>query len=179
MTAPFDSAGFRHPPNAMIAFNQISEMESANTDEPVKVTSHPDGAAIPDPLTLQWSESEPAVTFPNCLELDRAIHKIASRTSAQRPIIVAVYGRRYQIGVGVGLPQSFVSIQCCDRARLKTGLITVGDAQTQGEAVFFFLNTRRTEIRRRHLIPATQARQILREFLKTGFHSTAVGWEVL
>ena len=51
--------------------------------------------------------------------------------------------------------------------------------QAKRGVVFFFLNTRHTEIPRHNLIPTSQAREIVREFFETGRRSTSVKWEEL
>jgi len=132
-----------------------------------------------DTPTLQWSTEEPAIPVPTPHELDQALHKIAARCTAERPIIVALYAHGYEVGIGLGLPQSFVNVKSWERDTPESCLITVGDERTVHGIVFFFLNARPTEIPQRNLIPATQARQIVREFLETGNRSKSVKWEQL
>ena len=112
------------------------------------------------------------------LELDQALRQAESHCTSQRPIIVSLYAHGHRLGIGLGLPNSFVSFQ---RSEPTPGpsLITVGDAPADEGAIFFFLGWRRTEIPRRHLLPMARAREILGEFFETGVRSTIVDWESL
>jgi hypothetical protein len=129
--------------------------------------------------TLQWSEAEPPVAISSCQELDRALYKVSARSTAHHPIIVALCVHGCVVGIGLGLPESFVNIRSGDRDAPESSLITVGHDQAKRGAVFFFLDQRRTEIPRHNLIPTAQARQIVREFFETGGRSTSVQWENL
>jgi len=134
---------------------------------------------IPTAPTLQWSEEEPPAVVATGHELDQALHKVAARCTAEHPIIVALYAHGFEVGIGLGLPMSFVNVKSWERAAPESCLITVGNDRAQRGAVFFFLNKQHTEIPRRNLIPAAQARQIVREFFETGSRSTSVKWEEL
>jgi len=147
--------------------------------EQARLVAHLDWATTTAVPTLQWSEAEPAVKVSTSLEMDRALHKAEARATAQHAIAVAIYGRGHQITIGLGLPQSFVSIRGCEPGGPQPCVITVGSTRAEQGAVFFFLGTHRTEIPQRNLIPAGQARQILREFLETGSRPTSVDWENL
>ena len=129
--------------------------------------------------TLQWSEEQPHSTVSTCHELDQALHKVAAGCATKRPIIVALYAHGCQVGIGLGLPESFVNIRSWEGGTPESSLITVGKDLALHGAVFFFLDKQHTEIPRRNLIPVTQARQIVREFFETGCRSTAVQWEKL
>jgi hypothetical protein len=129
--------------------------------------------------TLQWSEEEPPATVSTCHELDEALHRIAGRCTAQHPVIVALYVHGCEVGIGLGLPDSFVNVKSWGRGTPESCLITVGNARAERGAVFFFLDKQHTEIPQRNLIPTTQARQIFREFFETGCRSTSVEWEEL
>jgi hypothetical protein len=129
--------------------------------------------------TLQWSEAEPPATVWTCRELDQALHKVAAGCPPKRPLIAALYVHGYQVGIGLGLPKSFVNVKSWARGTPESSLITVGNDRAVRGAVFFFLDKQRTEIPQRNLIPTAQARQIVREFFKTGCRSTAVQWERL
>jgi len=149
------------------------------TAEQIKHVAHLDWAIQLGPSLLQWSEAEPAVPISSCLELDRVLHEIAVRTTALHAIIATLYGRGHQVGIGLGLPYSFVSIHSCDPGKPQPCVITMADVPPEHAAVFYLLNTHRTEIQRRNLIPVTQARQIIRDFLKTGCRPLSVRWEQL
>jgi hypothetical protein len=129
--------------------------------------------------TLQWSEADPPTTISTCRELDQALHKVTTRCTAKRPIIVALYVHGHEVGIGLGLQESFVNIKSWERGTLESCLITVGNGQAAHGTVFFFLNKQRTEIPARNLIPTAQARQIVREFFETGRRSTGVQWAEL
>jgi hypothetical protein len=56
-------------------------------------------------------------------------------------------------------------------------LVTVGAAEPDGVATFFFMGRHHTEIPRRHLIDAPLAHEVVREFFNTGQRSARVRWE--
>jgi hypothetical protein len=129
--------------------------------------------------TVQWSETEPPATVSTCHELDQALHQVAARCSPGHPIIVVIYVHGYQLGIGIGLHESFVHVKRPEPGAPESCLITVGGDQAKRGVAFFFLNTRHTEIPRHNLIPTSQAREIVREFFETGRRSTSVKWEEL
>jgi Immunity protein Imm1 len=136
------------------------------------------GASNTSPLpTLQCSDAEPPATIRTCLELDGALHKAELRCAVGRPIIVSLYTRGFHLEIGLGLPRSFVSIQRCE-PQLGQRVITVGDGMSDSGAVFF-LGGDHTEVSRRNLLPASDARRIFREFFNTGVASTSCYWEAL
>jgi hypothetical protein len=149
------------------------------TSEQIERVAHLNWARRLGARTLQWSEAEPAVAISSCLELDRALHKIAARNPAPHANIATLCCHDHQIGIGLGLPYSFVSIRSCDPGSPHSGLITMADAPPRQDAVFYVLDTHRTEIQRRYLVPPTQARQIVRDFFNTGCCPTTVRWEQL
>jgi len=148
-------------------------------EEQFERVAHLNWARRLGPPTLQWSEAEPGVTISTCLELDQALHKITGRKSTRHAVIATLYGHGSQVSIGLGLPISFVTFHSCDATRRQSSVITMADAPPGQDAVFYLLDTHRTEIRRRHLIPLTQARQIVREFLNTGCRPSTVHWEKL
>ena len=129
--------------------------------------------------TVQWSETEPPAVVSTCHELDQALHQVAARCPPGRPIIVAIYVHGYQVRIGVGLHESFVHVEHPKSDASESCLITVGGGQAQRGIVFYFLDTRPTEIPQHNLIPTSQAREIVREFFETGRRSTNVQWEEL
>jgi hypothetical protein len=134
---------------------------------------------IAPPSTLQWSNQEPPAAVSTRRELDQALHKVSCRCSAKHPIIVALCAHGFEVGIGLGLAESFVNIKSWERGMPESSLITVGNDRAQEGASFFFLDKKRTEIPARNLIPTVQARQIVREFFETGRRSTVVQWEQL
>jgi hypothetical protein len=129
--------------------------------------------------TIQWLEEVPPVGVSTRQELDQALHKVSARCTPKHPIIVAICAHGYEVGIGLGLPDSFVNVKSRQGDSPQSSLITVGDARAQHGIVFFFLDKQRTEIPRRNLIPTAEARQIVREFFETGRRSTSVKWEEL
>jgi hypothetical protein len=127
--------------------------------------------------TLRWSEAEPPATVSTRQELDQALHKVAARCTANHPVIVAIYLHGCEVGIGLGLSESFVNVKGWEPGTPESCLITVGDGRAKHGASFFFLNTHPIEIPQRNLIPMAQARQIVREFFETGRRSTGVQWE--
>jgi len=129
--------------------------------------------------TVQWSAAEPPATVSTCHALDQALHQVAARCTPGHPIIVAIGVHGYQVGIGIGLDESFVHVKRPEPGAPESCLITVGDGQAKRGAVFFFLNTHPTEIPQHNLIPTSLARGIVREFFETGRRSTSVQWEEL
>ena len=129
--------------------------------------------------TVQWSETEPPATVSTCHELDQVLHQVAARCTPGYPIIVAIYVHDYQVRIGIGLHESFVHVERPKSDASESCLITVGGGQAKRGVVFFFLDTRPTEIPQHNLIPTSQARGIVREFFETGRRSTSVKWEEL
>lgn len=149
-----------------------------NTNDKVSPAEQHDARESSSPSTLQFSETEPAVTVGTCQELDRALHKAELRCTPKRPILVSLHVHGHRLEIGLGLPDSFVSIQRCEPTS-GPGFISIGDARVDWGAVFFFHGWRRTGIPERNLLPAAKARQILREFFETGMRSANIEWEAL
>ena len=126
--------------------------------------------------TLHCYDARPAATIRTCLELDQALHKAELHYPSDHPVIVSLYSRGFHVEIGLGLTRSFISIQRCE-PRLGPRVITVGDPGAEGGLVFFNLHGDRTELPARNLLPASDARQIFREFFNTGVASTNFPWE--
>lgn len=155
------------------------EHEAMNTFPQINLPVPHDEVEATPRSTLQCSEAEPAVTIETCLELDRALHQAELNCNAEHPIIVCLHAHGHRLGMGLGLPDSFVSIQC-DQPATGPSLITLDEAhQAQRRAVFFFPGGRRAEISSRNLVPAAKAREVFREFFATGARSTSVNWQAL
>jgi len=149
-----------------------------NADPRIHQLTQDDGADKAPQSTLQCSEAEAPVTIRTCLELDRALHQAEQHCTSRHPTVVSLCARGHRLEIGLGLPDSFVSVR---RFKPTPGdsVITVGDVQAGGDAVFFFLGGPRTEIPRRNLLPAPKARKIVREFFETGSISARVRWQAL
>jgi hypothetical protein len=139
------------------------------------IPAQPDVKTSPLP-TLVSSEAEPATTIRTCLELDRALHKIELQCASKRPVIVSLYAYSHHVEMGLGLSDSFVSIQRCEPS-VGPRLITVGEVPPECGAVFSLLRGGGTEVPARNLVPASTARAVFRQFFNTGVASTDVGWE--
>jgi hypothetical protein len=113
-----------------------------------------------------------------CQELDRALHLAELHCLSQQPMVVSLYIRGHRMEVGLGLAQSFVSLQ---RREPLPGpaYISIGAGQAGWGVVSFFDGWHRMDVPERNLLPASQARQVLREFFETGTRSTAIDWETV
>lgn len=149
-----------------------------NTKDNINSVEPRDQPKSSSPSTLQFSETEPAVAVGTCQELDQALHKAELRCTPKHPIVVALHVHGHRLEIGLGLPNSFVRIQRCEPTP-GPGFISIGDARVDWGAIFFSHGWRRTGIPERNLLPATRARQILREFFETGTRSTSINWEAL
>ena len=143
-----------------------------------ELLAHRDRAKTSGETSLQSSELGPATPIATCMELDRALHQAEVQCPTQHANIVSLYARGHQVGIGLGLPESFVSVQCYEPAPGPC-FITISDPPAEKDAVFYFLGGRRAEVPRRNLLPASKARAVLREFFKTGERSTSVSWQEL
>lgn len=149
-----------------------------NASPQINLLAHQDRVDTTAQSTLQCREAEPPVAIKTCLELDQALHQAELHCSAEHPTVVYLCAHGHRLGIGLGLQDSFVSIQCCEPLP-GPRLITVGEPQAKQKAVFFPLGGRRAEIPRRNLMPAAKARTVLREFFKTGARPTSVNWQAL
>ena len=126
---------------------------------------------------LEWSEIQPRLEVTTAAEFDHAIDRLASRASANRPSIVALYAHGHQVILGLGLAESFVQIQQWGDSDRGAALVTVGDQSARGEIAFYRLGAHRTEIPRRNLIPTAVARKLVKGFLESGKVSQDMTWE--
>lgn len=125
---------------------------------------------------MRFSEGGLDVPVETCFELDKALRAAELRCASGQPIIVSLLAHGHQLQIGLGRPDSFVSFQRCGAAQVP-GAIAIGDPRANRCTAFFFAGLLRTQIPARNLLPATKARQILREFYNTGTRSTMVEWE--
>lgn len=148
-----------------------------NTNDNINSEQH-DAPKNLSPPTLQFSETEPTVPVGSCQELDKMLHKAELHCAPGHPIVVSLYVHGHRLEIGLGLPKSFVCIQRCDPTP-GPGFISIGNARAQWGANFFSHGWRRAEVPERNILPATQARRVLREFFETGIRSTSIDWEAL
>ena len=137
-----------------------------------------DPPKVPSPALLKISETDPEVAIGTCQELDRTLHKTQLRCAPNHSLVVTLYVHGHRLEIGLGLPQSFVTIQRCDPTPGPI-LISSGNARANWGVVFFFRGWHRVEVPERNLLPAGTARQILREFFETGLRSNNIEWEAL
>jgi hypothetical protein len=149
--------------------NELNESGAIDPNEPPKIPAAP---------TLQFSEKELMETVADLGELNLALQKAEARCAARHPIIVSLYVHGHRLRIGLGLPNSFVSIQRCVPTA-GPAFLSIGDARVDRGAVFFFHGWRRTEIAARNLLPAAKAREILKEFFETGARPNHIDWEAL
>jgi hypothetical protein len=155
------------------------EPEAMNTSPQINLPAPHDTVDATHPSTLQCSEAEPAVTIGTSLALDQALHQAERHCNSGHPTVAYLCAHGHRVGIGLGLADSFVSIQCYEPTP-GPRLITLGGTHpAKPGAVFFFLGGRRAEIPRRNLLPAVKAREVFREFFATGARSTSVNWQAL
>jgi hypothetical protein len=106
------------------------------------------------------------------------LHRAELRCASQHPIVVSLHVHGHRLGIGLGLPDSFVSIERCEPAP-GPAFISIGEPRADQREDLFLLGWHRAVIPQRNLLPATQARKILREFFETGARSTEIEWETL
>jgi len=124
---------------------------------------------------IHWSEREPAAAVSDLEQLDERLDSIASKHSTGSPTIVEVCAHQQVLTLGLGLPESFVQIK--SDSNMPPYLVTVGDGDPDGVVTFYFMGNHHTEIPRRHLISASLARDVVRDFFNTGQQSNRVEWE--
>ena len=137
-----------------------------------------DSPKIPPPALLKFSETDPAVTIGTCQELDQMLHKTQLRCAPNHSLVVTLYVHGHRLEIGLGLPQSFVTVQRCDPTPGPI-LISIGNARADWGVAFFFCGWHRIEVSQRNLLPAGAARQIFTEFFENGLRSTNVEREAL
>jgi hypothetical protein len=120
--------------------------------------------------TLQWSESVP----PAEIHTGEQLYMMLDQLHPDFPISVVLHAHGCEAHILLGLPDSFVYL---DEVSSSRSYITVGDSHAEGLVTFHLVGQHHTEFERRHLIPLTTARQVLREFFETGRRSVSVMWE--
>jgi hypothetical protein len=79
---------------------------------------------------LRWSVSEPHADIQSKEQLDRWLDKLSAATKPEYPSIVDVCVHGYQVGIGIGLPQSFVHVEQDNGEG--PYMVTVGDTAAGG-----------------------------------------------
>jgi hypothetical protein len=125
--------------------------------------------------TIICSSDEPATAISSVHELDQWLERLAGMCSPKSPHIFRLCAHGYSVDLAFGLAESFVSLE--HESGMPPYFTTLGDATAEGEVEFYLFGAHRTKVPRRNLIPMTQARQVVREFLETGSRSTSVRWE--
>jgi hypothetical protein len=123
---------------------------------------------------LKWSEKEPPVEISNIIDLDSWLDKLTAATNPEYPSVICLYVHGYEVGIGLGLSQSFIHLE--HESGKSPYLITVGDSAAKGVVAFYLYGNHHTEISRRHLISILKARQVVREFFAIGNRPLSVEW---
>ena len=124
--------------------------------------------------TLQWAENEPAAEVRTGEQLDQLLDRLAASAGPDFPISVRVQIQGCEADILLGLPESFVYVTELAARRY---YLTVGDPCAAGVVSFHLLGQHHTEFERRHLIPLSAARRVLREFYDTRRRSATIEWE--
>jgi hypothetical protein len=109
-------------------------------------------------------------------ELRASVAELSTEIGVGRPRIVSLKAvRGHEVTFGVGGDMSFVQI-----ARMSYEppyLVSVSDRDARGEMTFWLHGIHHTEIRRRQLVPAAVALDVVSEFVFAGIRSRRVDWE--
>jgi hypothetical protein len=124
---------------------------------------------------VRWSEAEPPVEVVDGKHLADCLRSVAAKCREGLPIIVQVYVHGFEVGLGLGLPESFVHVE--RESGEPPYVITVGASEAEGVVAFYLHGQHHTEIPRRNLISTPEALRIVQEFFERGSRSTSVEWE--
>jgi hypothetical protein len=124
--------------------------------------------------TLQWSEKERSERILNGEQLEQALDRLHASADAEYPPAVVLRAFGCSVHILIGLVESFVYVDDADRYRY---FVTIGNPDAEGVIGFYLLGEHHTEFERRHLIPISMARRVVREFYDTGHRSSFVQWE--
>jgi hypothetical protein len=130
---------------------------------------------MPNQISVQWLEQEPAIELSSVDELVQVLDHITLGANPEYPRIVIVEAHGYCVGLGLGSEESFVQFE--PESGNPPYLVTAGDANAEGTVPFYLFGIHHTEILRRHLIPISIARQILLKWVQTEVRSKDVKWE--
>jgi hypothetical protein len=125
--------------------------------------------------TLTYSKDEPSVEIESMAQLERWFEKLAALCSPEFPGVFRLRVNGYEVELGLGLAESFVSIE--HESGMPPYYMTLGDDAAEGEVGFLLFGDHRTRIPRRNLIPTQQAREVVKEYFATGERSASVRWE--
>lgn len=124
---------------------------------------------------VRWSESDAPVEVADGTRLEDCLRGVAAKCLPGLPIIAQVYVHGFEVGLGLGLPESFVHVE--RESGEPPYVITVGAPEAEGVVAFYLHGQHHTEIPRRNLISTPEALRIVREFFERGSRSTSVEWE--
>jgi hypothetical protein len=125
--------------------------------------------------TLRYAEGEAPAGVSTVEQVDRWLDRLSISTPPAHPSIVTLHVHGLEVGVGIGLPESFVHVE--SESGEPPYFVTVGDGAADGVVAFYLHGWHHTEISRRHLIPAARAREVVRHVFETGQRSPSVEWE--
>lgn len=125
-------------------------------------------------MRLQW-ESGKVVPVEGTAALDCVLDNLTAATPREEPIIVdLIHPVGGVLSMGIGLETSVLShVPASNHPPYHA---SVGDLQAVGTVVFYY-GGHWSEFPRRHCIPLTDARQVMREFLATGELPSWLDWE--
>lgn len=126
-------------------------------------------------IRVHWSEGESAIDVSDVDELERILDDLDSQFSAEGPTIVFVEAHGCQVSLGLGYEESFVHFEQVSGD--PPYFITVGNDSAEGVETFYLFGVHHTEIPRRNLVRAVEAREVLRECIRTAVWPRHVKWE--
>src|SRR5438552_12119278 len=109
----------------------------------------------------------------SALELQAALDEINEHARKRLSLGTITSPQGARLLIGIGGPQSVLQFNQGDDPPY---LITLGDPDAEGVEKFFF-EGQETEVERRHLIPADDARRAALAFFETGSKPDGVRWE--
>ena len=125
-------------------------------------------------IRIQLANDKPPIDVASAVEMDEFLDRATQGLIHNLPVIISITVHGHALDCGLGLPEGFVQIQAESG---ESCFVTVGDTEADGIVEFYLFGTHHTEIPRRHLIPAMEMRQVVREFVETGVPSSIVAWE--
>lgn len=126
-------------------------------------------------IRVEYSENSSATKVAEVDKLFRLLDEIESNVSPDTPIIVFVYVHGYQVGLGLGSPESFLQFE--HESGEPPYIVSVGDDTAGGELAFYLFGNHHTEISRRYLISADLALEGLKYWIQNGVRPKNIIWE--